>query len=90
MKLLEDVYPLSATFPIAGGTCFIRFFINWHLNDKGHVEIVSFEPQHEVNGMVWVAFLVWAETQRADWTRIIDGVVEDTMHAQNDWLLSRY
>jgi hypothetical protein len=90
MKLLEDVYPLSATFPIAGGTCFIRFFINWHLNGKGHVEIVSFEPQHEVNGMVWVSFLVWAETQRADWTRIIDGVVEDARHAQNDWLLSRY
>ena len=92
MKFLEDAYPMSATFPIAGGTCFLRFCVNWHLDEKGHVEIVSLEQMfgHEVHELVWSAFLVWAEGQKSEWTRWIDGIVEDTRHAQNDWLISRY
>ena len=92
MKFLEDAYPMSATFPIAGGTCFLRFCVNWHLDEKGNVEIVSLEQMfgHEVHELVWSAFLVWAESQKPEWTRWIDGVVEDMRHEQNDWLLSRY
>jgi len=89
-KFMEDAYPLSATFPIAGGTCFVRFFINWHLTEKGHVEIVSLEPQHAVNGIVWAAFLVWAEGQNPEWTRWPDGIVEDLRMAQHDDIMRQW
>ena len=85
----DDAYPMSATFPIAGGTCFLRFCINWHLTEKGWVEIVSLEPQfgHEVHEVVWAAFLVWAEAQKPEWTRWLDGIVEDLRTAQHDNVL---
>lgn len=85
----DDAYPMSATFPIGGGTCFLRFCINWHLTEKGCVEIVSLEPQfgHEVHEVVWTAFLIWAEAQKPEWTRWLDGIVEDLRTAQHDNVL---
>ena len=87
MSLLENAYPMGADFPYGEGKCFVRFFINWHLTEKGAVEIASLEPQFEVNPQVWSAFLVWAESQRAGWVRQIEGIVEDELYAQHDWLM---
>jgi len=89
-EFMEDGYPMSATFPIGGGTCSIRFLVNWHLTDKGWVEICSLEPQHAVNGIVWAAFLVWAEAQKPEWTRWLDGIVEDLRMAQHDDMMRQW
>jgi len=78
---------MGADFPYGERKCFVRFFINWCLTEKGAVEIVSLEPQFEVNPQVWAAFLAWAESQRAEWVRQIEGIVEDELFAQRDWLM---
>jgi hypothetical protein len=89
-EFMEDGYPMTATFPIAGGTCSIRFLVNWHLTEKGWVEICSLEPQHPVNGIVWAAFLVWAEGQKPEWTRWLDGIIEDLRMAQHDDMMRQW
>ena len=76
----EEGWPKEATFPFENGQCHVRFFINWE-DDKG-VKITSLEPMWEVNERVWAAFLVWAESQIADWQADIAEVIADAKDAQ--------
>lgn len=72
----EEGWPAERTFPYKGGQCHIRFFINW-AEKEGKAVVTSLEPMWEVNESVWAAFLVWAESQLADWAEDIAEVIAD-------------